>query len=126
MKLDANERSILAAFRTSEEAEQAGQQLRKLGFTYQVDRTSTFGRTPHDRELNNPIASEARTLTGLTLYSGEDRTIGDVGPLLAAHPAASGMSGPPLESRNFLLTVVGPADKTAEALQIIRGAGGEA
>lgn len=126
MKLDSGERSILAAFHTAEEAEQAMQQLLPLGFTCQIDRTSTFGTTPHDRELNNPIANEARTLSGLTLYSGEDRTMGDVGPLLAAHPAASGMSGPPLESRNFLLTAVGPAAKTNEALRLIRAAGGEA
>lgn len=126
MRLPAGERSILAGFRSSQDAEAAAQALRAAGFgEAQVDRVSRFGNPSYNRELNNPIAGQAGTLTGLTLYGGnDDRGGGNVGPLLAADVAVSGLAGEPDAMRHFLLTAVVPAEKTEAAVAIIRSRGG--
>lgn len=126
MQLRPGERSILATFTESRDAEAAAHALRAAGFgTVQVDRVSRFGMVPFNRQLNNPIAGQAGTLTGLTLYAGDDDRGGaDVGPLLAADAAVSGLSGEAVERDVFLLTAVVPEAQTQAAADIIKRHGG--
>lgn len=128
MQLEAGERSILATFASSDAAAAVAAKLRQTGFeTVQVDRVSQWGNPAFERQLNNPIANEAVTQSGLVLFSGVDsRSSGDVGPLLAADPAVSGMSaGDRIEGRNTLLTVVTREERVREAVRIIEEGGGQ-
>lgn len=124
MQLSPGEQSILAYFPSSTKASEAAEALKAIGINeVQVDRISRYGAT-RDREINNPIAGQAGTLTGLTLFSADtDRFAdNDARILMAADPSVSGMAAENhgrAEGRAFLLTVVAPAERIDEAVQLL-------
>lgn len=119
------EKSILAYFKTPEEAQGAARKLEMLRVAdMSIDR---FSKYPGG-ELNNtmhPITGDIVSLTSMTLnaaYSGPS-----AGILGAADPSASGMStgrddGP--DGRDILLTVVLDENVFDQAKRIIEDAGG--
>ena len=125
MKLDHNERSILAGFPSTTRAQEAADKLKALGYeTVQVDRIGKYGGPVGNRDYNDPVAGQAVTLSGLTQQAGSDFLLRNAGPLVAADPAASGMSGELVPQDNVLLTVVTTEDKMEEATGIIKDHGG--
>jgi len=85
--------------------------------TIQIDRISEVP-TEDTGGYNSPI-NEAYSLASLT-HTGGQGTAGDVGPLLAASTASSGLSGERIGSRNILLTIVTSEDKVEECVNIIK------
>ena len=125
MQLDPGERSILATFASHERANDAAQALKDAGFpTVQVRDWGKYGPPTDNREFNDPVRGQAYTISGLTQLSGGEFPSRSAGILVAADPAASGMSGPPVNDRNVLLTAVVPVARTEEAVQIIEQHGG--
>ena len=125
MKLDRNERSILAAFTNTTRAQDAAEKLKALGYeTVQVDRIGKYGGPVGNRDYNDPVAGQALTISGLVQQSGNDFLLRNAGPLVAADPAASGMSGGGVPEDNCLLTVVTTNDMVDEAIGLIREHGG--
>lgn len=125
MKLDRNERSILAAFTNTTRAQDAAEKLKALGYeTVQVDRIGKYGGPVGNRDYNDPVAGQALTISGLVQQSGNEFLLRNAGPLIAADPAASGMSGEGVPEDNALLTVVATEDKVDQAVGIIKEHGG--
>lgn len=129
MKLKRGEISLLANFSNSNDAQRALEEIKgkDLG-EVQLDRTSLYGVT-FDKELNNPIAGQADTGTGLTLYSADfdqwqDR---DARILMNADTSAGGMSADDhfLGDRSFLLTVVTRKAHLTQIKDIIAKYGGQ-
>jgi hypothetical protein len=128
MKLAPGEHSILASFPTSNAAEAAAEELKESGITeVQVDRVSAVGAN-NNSVLNNLLSGKPGSLTGVTLYSGQNNPNGDnVGVLLAADPSVSGMATPEnglAGEKGFLLTVVTRGQLLNQALKIIESHGG--
>lgn len=130
MKLSPGERSILAYFPSSEKAQKAADELNQAGFgETQIDRVSRHGVINNSRR-NNPL-NRAKTLTGLTLYSGRNsgEALSDAGRILLAADASasgfgdhnSGVAG----GHAFLLTLVTTEDKVNEAVEILQRNSGE-
>ena len=118
--------SILAYFKTTDEAKKAKDLLEKMGVeAAQIDRVSEVPNSPGD-DYNNPLANQAISLSALTQTGGNDILGNEVGALLAADPASSGLGGELVSSRKVLLTVVTSEDKIEDALKIIRENGGRA
>ena len=125
MQLQPGERSILASFPSSERAAKAARALEEAGFdTVQVDRVGKYGGMIDNRDLNNPVASQAVTVSGLTQLAGDEFGSRNAGPLVAADPAASGISGPPVDDAGVLLTAVVSEDEVAQAAELIKRHGG--
>ncbi|MDN5348032.1 MAG: hypothetical protein PWP65_1596 [Clostridia bacterium] len=130
MQLEAGERSLIASFSSSTKALEAMSSLKAAGFReVQFDRVGRFGVRADDR-YNNPLANQANTITGLTLYSADisPLTRTDTRALLSADPSVSGLG---LENygvagnKGFLVTVVTTKDKLNLAKEIIQRYGGE-
>lgn len=126
MQLSPGEQSILAYFPSSAKAQEAAEALRSIGIgEVQVDRVSRYGVT-RDRELNNPIAGQADTVTGLTLFSSDTDQFADNDAriLMVSDPSVSGMADGTDEAgrrpRSFLLTVVTSANRVDEAARILK------
>jgi len=129
MKLNHNERSILATFPSSTKARAARDDLAEAGVEeVQIDRLSRYG-VDYNAQMNNPLAGQADTLTGLVLHSADtdQRYGGDARVLLAADPSVSGysrlgygMAG----GMGFLLTAVTDETKLDQAVDIIKQHGG--
>lgn len=114
------ERTILASFYSREEALQAAESVRALGIEVaQVDELDGYGGNPQPRD-SFVISGEIESLSSLTL--GSDPSSRDVGVLLSADPAASGMSGEvdPMLGRNYLLTVVCDNHRVDAAVDVIK------
>ncbi len=128
MQLSPGERSILAYFPSSTAAQEAVRTLKEAGYSeVQVDRVSRYGVT-FDNHYNNPIAGQAETLTGLTLYSTDrDRFVdNDSRVLLGADPSVEGYT--PIGyvdagGKAFLVTVVAEEDKIDTAESILKDKG---
>ncbi|MTI86146.1 MAG: hypothetical protein FH756_20190 [Firmicutes bacterium] len=109
LMLNPGERSILAYFGSSMDAEKASKKLKNMGYKdVQVDRVSKFG-VNHDDEYNNPMMGRAETGTGLTLYSANTDKFSnsDTRVLMGADPSVSGFAGNEMAGGEaFLVTVV--------------------
>jgi len=128
--LSSGERSILAYFESSSDAEEAGKALINAGYeTVQLDRISKYG-VELDKERNYPVAGRAETITGPTVYSADTYRLADTDTrtLMSADPSVSGMAannygvageGP------FLLTVVTEEKYADKAVEIIKRCGGK-
>lgn len=119
------ERSILAYFRSRDDAEFVVSKLRGLELIdYSID---NFSRYPGDgvNRVMNPITSDFPSLGYLTLNADFPNT--GAGILAAADVSASGMSDggdTVITGRNILLTVVLDETSYEEALSIIESGGG--
>ncbi|MCG0276907.1 MAG: hypothetical protein L5656_00015 [Thermanaeromonas sp.] len=130
MQLQEGEQALLAYFSSNRSAQEAVLALKKAGFrTAQLDRVGRFGVRFND-QYNNPVANQANTITGLTLYSADvnPQVKTDTRALLGADPSVSGMglhdygvAG----SESFLVTVVVPENRAGEAKKIIEEHGGK-
>lgn len=131
MRLGSQNRSLLAYFRTENDARAALEALRAAGFSsVQLAHVSRYGEAT-DPEGDNPAAGKAAGLSSLTLYGRGDNldaeVEGDAGVLLAAHPSASGMAGTgdaPVGGYSYLVTVVTAEGRLREAEGIVRRCGG--
>ncbi len=124
MKLPEGDRSILATFTSWNVAEKAIQDLKQSGFdVVQLDRVTRYGHN-ENAAYNDPVRGQAATLSGLTQLSGDEFAAGNAGPLIAADPAASGMSGEMIDEQGVLLTAVVSTDQVEEAVRIIKQHGG--
>lgn len=128
MQLEPGERSILAYFRSSDDAQRAAEELKNLSYeNVQVDRISRYG-VNHDDEYNNPIMGRAETITGLTLYSANfDRFVDSNGRvLLSSDPSVSGFAGVELAGEeSFLVAVVTGDAGAGPAENVLRKHGGK-
>jgi|GEM_PF-399414 len=117
------EQNILAGFSSEDAAVQAKKALNTAGFTIvQIDHIGQFPGDGVDHVLN-PITGQIPSLGSLTLAG--DFSSRDASVLAAADPDASGMADRGDEFNTpFLLTAVVPADRNAEATEIIRSFGG--
>ena len=110
--------SILALFETTEAAQKVKKILKEKGIeTIQIDRISEVP-TENTGGFNSPI-NNANSLAALT-NTGGNGIAGDVGPLLAASPASSGLSGEGVGSRNILMTIVTSEDRIEECRDVIK------
>ncbi|MGI6226361.1 MAG: hypothetical protein ACOYJ1_08920 [Peptococcales bacterium] len=110
--------SILAYFETTERAQKVKKILESKGIkTIQIDRISEVP-TQNTGGYNNPI-NNANSLASLT-NTGGNYLAGDVGPLLSASTASSGMSGDRIGSRNILMTIVTSEDRIEECVNTIK------
>jgi len=114
------ERTVLASFYSRKEAEDAATEIKQIGVDVTaVDELHAYnGFIPEKRTF--PISGDIPSLASLTLntnFSSRDSNV-----LLAADPAASGMSDGQdnITGRNFLLTVVCPEQQVEEVVDIIR------
>lgn len=124
MELGPNERSILAYFPSSDTASAAKAELLEAGYQIvQVDRVSRFGVNT-DRQLNNPVAGQADTGTGLTLFSADTDQYAnnDARVLMGADPSNSGMAAHDYGvagGHAFMVTVVTQNDHVDQAVKIL-------
>lgn len=115
MQLKPGERSLLAYFTDTIQAQQALEELKKAGFTdIKLDQLhSSTSKTSAINNLSSMVYGN----------SGYDRSYG---PLLAANPMVSGMSAQneanPIYS--FMLTMIVDNDNYQTASDIIRQNGG--
>lgn len=131
MRLNPEDRSLLAYFRTEDDARAALDALRAAGFaSVQLAHVSRYGEAT-DPGGDNPAAGKAAAVSSLTLYGRGDNLSAeageDAGVLLAAHPSASGMAstgGVPAGGYNYLVTVVTGEGRLREAEGILRRFGG--
>ena len=118
------ERSILAYFRTPEQAQQAAAALRNLGVEdLQIDR---FSRDPGGSvdQLVNPLTGNMSSLADMALGDVSTR---DVGVLMAADLGASGMAdGTPsvVSGRDIILAAVVDDSLFEQSRDAIRSVGG--
>ncbi|NLB88177.1 MAG: hypothetical protein GX790_02970 [Syntrophomonadaceae bacterium] len=127
--LEKGERSILAYFSSSANAEKALKELKKAGIpidegSIAIDRISRYDMRMNN-EINSPINS-AVTLSGPVLYSSSSPDEGP-NPLLAASDSVSGIGNPDAGAAggtSFLLTVVTREEIVEEAIKIIKENGG--
>lgn len=128
MQLSSGEHSILAYFPSSNAATEAVKTLEKAGFSeIQLDRVSRYG-VNNDTEYNNPIAGQAETLTGLTLFSGDTDRFdnNDARTLLGADPSVEGYAPPGYGTaggKAFLVTVVTNEEELDNATSILKDKG---
>jgi hypothetical protein len=119
------DKSILAYFKTPEEA---GEVLAKLQALRVVDaRIDRIGRYPSDAPQApvNPATDDITGLGAITQASVE--TSPEAGVLMAADPAASGLShggGGGVTGRDILLTAVVDESVHHKALHLVEEAGG--
>ena len=124
MKLDQNERAIIAGFNTMEQAEKTAKALEQVEtIDISIDRVSIHGVAKfEDRDLN-PITGD---FPGLANATYDDKMGRDSSVLAAAHPSASGMADGNDENvgMDVVLTVVVNANNYDKAAQIVRQNGG--
>lgn len=127
--LEKGERSILAYFPSSINADKALQELQSAGIpidegSIAIDRISRYDPRI-DNELSQPI-NNALTLSGPVLYSISSPDEGP-NPWLAASDSASGLGNPDAGASGgttFLLTLVTKEERVQEAVKIIKENGG--
>jgi hypothetical protein len=124
------ERTIIASFPSSTRAQTAADALADAGLSdTHIRRNTRFGVT-QDAHINDPIAHQAETLTGLTLFSSnvpnDENSATRV--LLAADPSVSGLSAKGYGlagGRAFTLVAFVPESRVEEAVNIIKQQGGD-
>ncbi|MFZ5596446.1 MAG: hypothetical protein ACOY31_05485 [Bacillota bacterium] len=129
MQLSPGERSVLAYFPSSNDAQKAASALNRAGFSQtRVDRVSRYDVSINNR-INNPV-NNAVTQTGPTIYS--DSTAGNLSDtgriLISADPSVSGygdVNYGVAGGKSFLLTVVTSDEKISQAEEIIGRYGGK-
>lgn len=119
-----SERTVLSSFYSRPDAENAANLIHRLGVeTAQVDELHLYP-TPRSNRPIHTISGDIPSLASLTLNSTPYSR--DAGVLMAADPAASGMSdgGDNITGRNFLLTVVCAENDVEAVVQIINDGNG--
>ncbi|MCL5676396.1 MAG: hypothetical protein M1602_00675 [Firmicutes bacterium] len=87
MKLEPGERSILASFTSWTRAEDAVKALKEAGLgTVQLARAGKYAGVNDNSDFNDPVRSQAATLSGLTQLEGDEFPSRNAGPLIAADP----------------------------------------
>ncbi|MGI9859838.1 hypothetical protein SDD30_00460 [Moorella naiadis] len=130
MRLEKDERSLLAYFPSSTRAQEAINALKEAGISeVQFDRVGRFG-TRYNDQYNNPLANQANTITGLSLYSADINPLikTDTRALLAADPSVSGVglkNYGVAGNEGFLVTIVTSPDQVATAREIVEAHGGQ-
>lgn len=125
MQLSPGERSILAYFPSSTKAQAAVEALKSAGISeVQMDRVSRYGVTLN-RDINNPIAGQADTLTGLTLFSSDEDQYAnnDARILMSADPSVYSMGDSSYGvagGKSFLVTVVTDEANLDQAVNILK------
>lgn len=118
------ERTVLSSFYSEADAKRAERQIQSLGI--EVTQVSELHAYPGDMPDRRafPISGKIPSLASLTLNT--DPSSRDAGVLLAADPAASGMTdgADNVTGRNFLLTVVCPEAQVEQVVNIIKDCGG--
>lgn len=128
MQLSPGEHSILAYFPSTEKALDAAGALKSMGISdVQVDRVSRFGVTT-DEKYNDPIAGQAESLTGLTLFSGSaDQSVdNDSRILMGADPSVEGYTSSEYGlagGKSFLVTIVTNEENLDAATQLLKEKG---
>jgi len=129
MEIRPGEKSIFGYFEESGQAQRAKKKLENLGYSkVQVDRVSRYG-TDFNSEYNNPVAGQAETQTGLTLYStNQDRFSNtDSRALKNADPSVYSMANYDYGiagGKAFLLVAVVNDQDTDTVVDIIKSEGG--
>lgn len=114
------ERTILASFYSHGEAAKAAAEIHNQGIEVaEVDELDGYSNNAQPRDAYT-ISGKIDSLSALTL--GAEPSSRDVGILLSADPAASGMAGEPdrMIGRNYLLTVVCDNKLVDTAVDIIK------
>lgn len=125
MKLAPGERAILGYFPSTNHAQKAMQQIKSMGIEdVALDRVSRYG-VDLDNKINNPIAGQAETGTGLTLFSSDTDHFSDNDAriLMGADPSNSGMASygyGVAGGKSFLLTVVTVEENVDKVVQIMK------
>lgn len=119
-----SDRTVLASFYTSEEANQAKQQMLRFGVeTAQVDQRHRYAPLVPlpDAFLITGNISSLVTITSHETPSSDDSKV-----MLAADPSASGLSGSldDAAGRNYILTVICKDEKVDKVVQAIRDCNG--
>lgn len=128
-QLPPGERLILAYFPSSTKAQAAVDEIKQMGIgDVQLDRVSRYGMT-YDTERNYAY-NDARTETGLTLYSADTSSFAsnDARVLMGADPANSGMAADNYGvagGKAWLVTVVTPKEKENQCESILEQHEGE-
>ena len=128
MQLSPGEHSILAYFPNSKAAQDAVAALKAANVKeVQLDRVSRFG-VNNDSQYNNPIAGQAETQTGLTLFSADTDHFNDSDAriLSAADPSVQGYAPPGYGiagKKSFMVTVITDDRKLDEATSILKAKG---
>ncbi len=119
------EKNILAYFNSPEQAEGIATKLKSLrAIDVQVDRFSKYPGESTD-EVMNPITGNVASLA--TLTQGAAISSREAGILIAADPAASGLSDGgegQVTGKNILLTAVVDESVYEQALRVIQDGGG--
>ncbi|BCV20989.1 hypothetical protein [Moorella sp. Hama-1] len=129
MRLEREERSLLAYFPSSTRAQEAINALKEAGISeVQFDRVGRFGARYND-QYNNPLANQANTITGLSLYSADINPLvkTETRALLAADPSVSGVglkNYGVAGNEGFLVTIVTSPDRVDTAREIVETHGG--
>lgn len=121
MQQKSGEVSILAYFETENDAKQAKKELEGVNVKdLQIDRVSRFG-VNMDSSFDNPIAGEALTQTGLTLFSADNSDNPDRRALRNSDPSVYSMSGGDTieDYKPFLLTTILSDEDVVKAIDII-------
>jgi hypothetical protein len=118
-----SERNILAYFNTIEQAEHIVNQLKNMGISdFQIDRVHRYPEGTADN-LMSPVTGQIGSLSDLTIGD----ISGDVGPLTAADPSASGMSDggqSSITGRDVLLAAIVDESQFEQLRNEIRSQGG--
>lgn len=124
-RLEQNERSIIAGFRTMQDAEKAKKELEQMGvLDSRIDRVSLYNVSEFEERNHNPITANYPGLAIATFDTDMDR---DQSILASANPSAYSMSDGNDEEvgRDVVLTVVIDEKKYDQAADIVRKHGGE-
>lgn len=124
MKLDPNEHTLLASFKSGPEAEETLQALKQAGYKdVQLDRVGRFGYRP---ELGGRPAIAGKETSLVRSVLNASQLDDESAVLLGASTEASGMSGPSSEEQElpFLITVVTTNDRVMDAVRLIEEHGG--
>jgi hypothetical protein len=115
MQLDPGERAIFAYFSDDSDARVAADILKQSGYNeIRVDRISPYSASRVDRRYKTNLSSLTMNNSGANLAYG---------PLLAADPAASGMSSAyydPPGSSSIVLTLVCDQSLSSQAIELLR------
>jgi hypothetical protein len=124
MTMEKDERAIIAGFRTMEDAEKAGQELKALGMLdMSIERVSLYPVTEYEKDPENPITGDFPGLASATFDRNMDR---NSSILASVDPSASGMSDGNDQDVGIdvVLTVVISDQKFDQAEKIVRERGG--
>lgn len=124
MKLERDEHSLFASFKSGPQAEAAMSALKAAGYSeIQMDRIGQWGWKPDLLERRPAIHGDESSLVQATI--GPEQLDDDTRILLGATTDASGMSAPDkTDEYPFLVTLVTSNDRVQRAVQVIEEHGG--